>query len=230
MKIYWRNEIVPIVLIAASFILAAAVWPHAPDRIPVHWGLSGQPNGYAGKVGLFYPALIALGVYALMLFLPRVDPRGRNYDRFRGAYTFIRMAIVAALVCIGIFTSLWALDVKVDINVAVPVVVGLLLMVLGNFMGKIRSNWFAGIRTPWTLSSAESWNKTHRLGGRMFVLFGLVLAVAAPFQKSWTPVLVAVMVGIIVVTLFVYSYLVWKRDPDARKLSARWTDRDGGKE
>ena len=221
MKISWRSEILPIIFIVAAFVLAAVAWPQAPDRIPIHWGLNGQPNSYAGKIGLFYPALIALGVYVLLLVLPRIDPRRRNYEKFWGAYTFIRTAVIAALVAIEVFTVLWALDVKVNINIVVPVIVGLLLMVTGNFLGKIRPNWFAGIRTPWTISSTESWNKTHRLGGRLFVLLGLALTVAAPFQKTWAFTMVAVLAGVIIVTLIAYSYVIWKRDPEAKKLAGR---------
>ena len=217
MKFNWRSEIVPVFLILAAFIMAGVAWPHAPDRIPVHWGLSGQPNGYAGKIGLLYPALIALGIWVLMIVLPRIDPRGRSYEKFQGAYTVIRSAIIAVLVCIELLTVLWVYNVHTDINIAIPVVVGLLLMTLGNFFGKIRPNWFVGIRTPWTLSSTESWNKTHRLGGWLFVLLGLALAVVAPFQQAWAFILVAVLLGVMVVGLFVYSYVIWKRDPAARK-------------
>jgi uncharacterized membrane protein len=134
----------------------------------------------------------------------------------------VRTVVIAALVCIQLFTVLRAVDVKVNINIAVPVIVGALLMVLGNVLGKFRPNWFAGIRTPWTLSSTESWNKTHRLGGRLFVLLGLLFIIAAVFHQTWTYILAGVMAAAIIIGLFVYSYVVWKRDPDARPAN-RWT-------
>jgi uncharacterized membrane protein len=221
MKISWRSEIISIFFIIASFVLAAIAWPHAPDRIPIHWGLSGQPDGYAGKMGLFYLPLITLGIYLLLLFLPSIDPGKKNYEKFKSTYLIIRTILVIFFVCIQIFTVLWALGKEVNVNIALPVIVGLLLVTLGNFFGKFRPNWFAGIRTPWTLSSDESWNKTHRLGGWLFVLFGIVLVIIAPFQWAWVYIFLVVIILIILVVLFVYSYIIWKKDPDARSIGGR---------
>ena len=193
--------------------MAAIAWPEAPERIPIHWGFTGEPDNYTGKIGLFYLPLIMLGVYVLLLFLPRIDPRRASYEKFKGSYTVIRMALVITFFCIQIFTVLWVFDVIVNMNVAVPIIIGILLMVLGNYFGKFRPNWFTGIKTPWTLSSTESWNKTHRLGGRLFVVLGLLMVVAAPFQETWLFISLGVFLGIIIVTLYVYSYVIWKKDP-----------------
>ncbi|MBN1188980.1 MAG: SdpI family protein [Dehalococcoidales bacterium] len=221
MKINWKNELLPLFFIAAMFVLATVAWPHAPDRIPIHWGVSGEPNNYAGKVGLFYPPLIALGIYFLLLFLPYIDPRRRNYEKFKGSYTVIRTILVFVFMCIQVFTVLWAFGIDVKINIAVPVIVGLLFIVLGNYMGKFKPNWFTGIKTPWTLSSDESWNKTHRLGGWLFVLYGLELAISAPFQQEWLFITLGIVLGVIIVTLYVYSYFAWKADPNAKNLNRR---------
>ena len=88
-------------------------------------------------------------------------------------------------------------------------------MVCGNLMGKLRPNWFVGVRTPWTLSSKMSWNKTHRLAGWMLMLMGLLLAALAVFRTTW---MLVVMVAVDVVCLawmVIYSYLVYRRDPES---------------
>jgi uncharacterized membrane protein len=217
MKINWRSEIVPIILITAGFFLAIAAWPQAPDKIPIHWGLTGEPDNYAGKsLGLFLAPLVALGLYGLFFILPRIDPRQENYERFWNKYLIIRALIITILAAIQLVIFLWAIGTEVNINIAVPMIVGFLLIFLGNFMGKLRSTWFVGIRSPWTLSSEESWNKTHRLGGWMFVVFGLLLVIAAPFQEKWAFYAVAAAGGAALVSLYVHSYLVWKKDPDAK--------------
>ena len=103
---------------------------------------------------------------------------------------------------------------SLNIDFVVTSAVGLLFLVLGNFMGKIRPNWFVGIRTPWTLSSKLSWVKTHRLAGRLFVVMGLLFFMLALFRQPWV---VAALVSALVVCLVwmvVYSYLVWRKDPD----------------
>jgi uncharacterized membrane protein len=222
MKVSWRSEILPVFLIVALFVLGAVAWPQAPDRIPIHWGFSGEPDNYAGKLfGLFGMPLIALGIYLLFMVLPRIDPRRRNYEKFWSQYLIIRTIIITVFGCIYLFTFLWAIGINVNLNIAIPVTVGALLMLLGNYMGKLRPTWFVGIRSPWTLSSEESWNKTHRLGGWVFVLLGLALVAAAPFQEKWTYYTLGIIGAAAIAFLYVYSYLVWKKDPHAGNIKSR---------
>jgi uncharacterized membrane protein len=222
MKVTWRSEFVPLALIAAMFVLGAVAWPQAPDRIPIHWGISGEPDNYAGKVfGLFGGPLISLGIYVLLFILPRVDPRRKNYELFWGKYLIIRTIIITVLAGIQVVAFLWAIGIEINMNIAVLTIVGFLLIFIGNYMGKLRPTWFVGIRSPWTLSSQESWNKTHRIGGRLFVLFGLALVIAAPFQVKWIFYTIAGTGGTALLFLYGYSYLVWKKDPDANPVGTR---------
>jgi len=97
-----------------------------------------------------------------------------------------------------------------------PLLVGLVFVVIGSYMGKIRSNYFFGIRTPWTLSSELSWNKTHQLGGKLFVVQGfLFMAGASVFTgKVWVYLLVGSSL-VLAAVLMIYSYFIWKGDPEA---------------
>ncbi len=218
MKINWRNEIVSLFLVAVMFILAIAVWNTMPDSIPVHFGLNGQPDRYGGKFeGLLTMPLTAAGVYLLFFFLPYIDPRGGRYARFAGAYAIIRTAVIALLAAVQVVIILQARGAAVDVTTVFTLLLGLLFVVLGNYMGKLRPNWFAGIRTPWTLSSEESWNKTHRLGGKLFVVLGLLIAAASFLQKPWVLLGGIGLLLVCSVVLVVYSYAIWKTDPDATK-------------
>ena len=217
MKVTWRSEAICLLLLVAMFVAAGVTWSSAPDRIPVHWGVSDEPDRYAGKFeGLLLLPLVALGLYVLLLVLPRVDPRKEHYARFQGVYTILRTLIVAIMAGTFAIVVLWARGVHVDTFVVVGLMIGLLFMVLGNYMGKLRSTWFVGIRTPWTLSSEESWNKTHRLGGRLFFVFGLALAIGVPLGKQWAAsyMIPAGVFGLVLI-LYVYSYLVCRKDPAA---------------
>lgn len=222
MKLSWRSEILPLTCITAMFILAIIAWPHAPESIPIHWGISGEPDNYAGKFfGLLGAPLIALGVYALFIVLPRLDPKRENYSRFWTRYLFIRTVIIMVLAGIKVVTFLWVMGIDVNMTVAVFMIVGFLLIILGNYMGKLRPTWFIGIRSPWTLSSEESWNKTNRLGGWMFVVIGLGMVIAAPFQEKIANYILIGLGIACILYLYVYSYLVWKKDPDARSEATR---------
>lgn len=215
MRTNLRIEAVQWALIGAMFVLAAVVWPSAPERIPVHWGPSGQPDAYGGKFeGLLLMPLLALGLYLLLLFLPRVDPRRANYERFEGAYKIIRLSVVAFLALLYGSVLLWVAGVELDFAVVVPVLVGGLFIVMGNLLGKIRPNWFVGVKTPWTLTSRRSWVKTHRLAGWLFVLLGLAFLGMGLAGATWANPVIPAAVILCVVWLVAYSYLVWRSDPE----------------
>jgi len=215
MKFSWRTELPQWALIAGMFFLAAITWGWAPERIPVHWNVAGQVDRYGGKVeGLLLPPLLALGIYLLMLLLPRIDPGHKNYALFQGAYATIRVAIVTLQAGLYGVTHLALRGCPVDVSTVVPMAVGGLLVILGNLMGKIRPNWFVGVRTPWTLSSKESWVKTHRLTGWLFIVAGLALMVSSILHLPWAAVACVGLLLIFVVVAYVYSYLAWRKDPD----------------
>jgi len=214
-KTSWRLEAPQIALIALMFAAAALAWPVAPDRIPVHWNASGGIDRYGGKVeGLLLMPLLACGIYLLMRYLPNLDPGRANYARFGGVYATIRISVLALMAAIQGVTLFTVLRRPVDMSLIVPVLVGSLFVVIGGVMGKIRPNWFVGIRTPWTLTSKMAWVRTHRLGGWLFVAQGLCfIASGVVGLPAFHLVVIGSMFAVIVV-LFVYSYLVWRTDPE----------------
>jgi uncharacterized membrane protein len=97
-----------------------------------------------------------------------------------------------------------------------------LFMVLGNFMSKIRPNWFVGVRTPWTLSSKTSWDKTHRLAGWLFILMGLSIAAAGIIQTLWAFVLMIAFIVFCLAWMIIYSYLIYRDDPNRISPAGIW--------
>ena len=214
MRTNFRTELPQLLLVGAMFVAAAAFWSSAPERIPVHWNIAGNVDRYGGRFeGLLFLPLLTLGLYLLLLLLPRLDPRGANYEKFRGAYSTIRVAVTALVASVYGLILLWIRGVEIDVSLAVPILVGALFVVLGNVMGKIRPNWFVGIRTPWTLSSRLSWTKSHRLGGWMFVAMGLALMASGVVGSGLAVGAALAFIAGCLVCLVVYSYLVWRNDP-----------------
>lgn len=215
MKTTWRTEWPHWVLIAAMFALAAWSWDRAPDRIAVHWGLTGQPDRWGGKFeGLLAVPLLSIGIYALMLLLPRLDPGRANYASFAGPYRWLRLAVLSVMTGVYLLIVLWTVGRRVPIETAVPILVGALFVGLGNIMGKVRPNWFVGIRTPWTLSSKVAWDRTHRAGGWLFVLLGALLVACGFVKAAWMLGVVIAVGAVGVLGLTVWSYLLWRGDPD----------------
>ena len=155
--------------------------------------------------------MIAVGMYVLFLVLPLIDPKKEKYQQFFKVYLMFRTLILLMMFGIYLIASLNTLGYNVRVEVWIPVAIGLLFLIMGNYMGKLKANWFMGIRTPWTLSSDEVWNKTHRLGGKMFMILGVLLMITPllPYSNIFLTVVMPVLiVGLVPV---VYSFVLYKK-------------------
>ena len=204
-------------LVVAMLAVSAWAWPQIPDaaQVPIHWGLDGEVDGYAPKaVGLLVLPAIGAGMLALLALIPRIEPRRENLQRSGSAYVAVGITVMAFEAAIHFVIVLVAVGNDVDLASVAIVGAGAMFLVIGNFLGKTRSNWFFGIRTPWTLSSERSWSRTHRVGGWVFVAVGLVVIMGAvlggPQVALWL-MLGSLLAGPI--GLVAYSYLVWRDDP-----------------
>lgn len=184
-------------------------------RVAVHWDAMGHPNGYGNALFAFLlvPGLTVLISTGLAL-LPSIEPRARNLQRSGAAYAAVWISLLLLLAAVHagvVLTDVGVARSETMAHLALGAV-GVMLAVVGNYLGKVRSNFFFGIRTPWTLSSERSWNRTHRLGGRLFVAIGLTVGAMSVFP--WVG-FIALAAGIpaMIVILFVYSYVQWSRDP-----------------
>jgi uncharacterized membrane protein len=215
MKFRWRSEWPHLLLLVGMFALAAAAWNSAPARIPVHWGFSARPDRFGGRVeGLLGLPLETLGLYLLTLFLPRIDPGRANYAAFGSAYATIRLALVAFLAALYGMMHLRMRGSQIAAETLMPLAIGAVLVVIGNLLPKLRPNWFVGIRTPWTLSSKLAWTHTHRAGGWLCITVGVLMMITTLVRTEWAIVGPAVAGGVAVLGLVVYSYVLWRRDPD----------------
>jgi len=214
MKLSWRIELPQLIIIAAMFAVAAWAWPHVPDRLPTHWNIRGEVDGWGNKfTGLMLMPMIALGTYVLTLVVPFIDPGRRNYENFSKVYGIIRLCMVLFFALIfGVIVRV-AFGHRVNMTTVILPAMGVLFIVIGNFMSKIRPNWFCGVRTPWTLSSKLSWDKTHRLAGWLFMFMGALFFVLLFVPNAWALVAVVSIDVLCAVWIIVYSYLVYRDDP-----------------
>ncbi len=210
-KLSVKSEFVPIILLIASWILSFYFYAHFPASVPVHWNFAGEANRYGSRAeGAFAIPAILTGMYALFLALPWLDPRGERYAEFGRVYHFIKAAIIAVMSGVYAISGLASLGFPVRVNVAVPWLIGILLIILGNYMGKIKRNWFVGVRTPWTLSSENVWNKTNRFGGFMMMLFGLCVIVSPALPQALGMALFILGALLAVVGTLAYSFILYK--------------------
>jgi uncharacterized membrane protein len=216
MTISWREELPQWSVLVAMFVAALWSWPQLPDRLPVHWGPGGQVNRWGGKFeALFVLPLSALGLYILLILLPRIDPRRANYAAFARAYYVLRLSVLGLLAAVAVFMHLRFRGLAEGLEaVVMPLLMGLLMVILGGVMGKVRPNWFVGIRTPWTLSSETAWVRTHRLAAWLFVLAGLTQWAVMIVSPRWADrAVLPLLLGAALVPA-AYSFFVWRTATD----------------
>lgn len=173
-----RRSVTPIswVLALLPLVLLAALYGRLPSQIPLHWGLDGAVS-YGTRAELWLIAGLSPLLLLLLRVLPRIDPRKKNYARFQPFYDgfcLVMMLFLLAMDALILLESFW--PGRISVGRVITLAVGLLFVFLGNWMPKVKPTFFMGIRTPWTLSDPDVWNKTHRLGGHCFFLLGLALA------------------------------------------------------
>lgn len=189
-------------------------------RVPIHWNAAGEANGYGPAwLGFLLTPVITLGLVGLFAVIPRIEPRRANLRRSTTAYTTVAMATLLLMLGLHLATVAAALGYDVPVTPLVGGGVGLLFVALGNVMSTIRSNFMFGVRTPWTLTSERSWDRTHRLMGRLWVVGGIAMFVSSLVAggELLVAVILAFSLGSVGVAV-VYSYLVWRTDPDRRPM------------
>ena len=195
-----------------TFALTIAIYPTAPDRIVSHWNAAGQADGYMSKFwGLFLIPLIMTGFVALFAVLPRIDPYKKNYEKFRDYYEGFILLFVFFMLAIQIQIILWSIGYQISPNLTFPVLIGILFIYIGFLLGHAEQNWFVGIRTPWTLSSKTVWKKTHQLGGKLFIIAGVIscAGIFAGAYAFWLILGPALAVAVITVA---YSYYEFQKE------------------
>lgn len=209
MKFNLKRDAFPLLVLVLVSVFIGWVYPELPDELPIHWGTSGEVDRYMSKpFGAVLGVLLAIGVYLFFYIQLIIDPLRRNHGRFADKYWVVRDLLILLLAGINLYSVLWALGHISEPNLMVGLV-SISFIVLGNYLPTFKRNWFLGIKTPWTLSSEDSWNKTHRLVGKLFVITGLIGVVEAMFSSGSAIFLTATIVTITVSVG--YSYLMFSR-------------------
>lgn len=204
----------PVAVVVVALAASAAVYGRLPDQVPMHWDMHGNVDRHGPRLqgALFLPAIMAL-MALLVPVLPRIDPRGANYEKFRPTYHLVMNAVLTLMLAIHLAVLATSLGFDVPIGRLVPAGVGALLVVIGNALPRARPNWMFGIRTPWTLSSERVWERTHRVGGYCMVAAGVVIMLSALLPPGRTPVMM--LFGAIAVASIVplaYSFVAWRQE------------------
>lgn len=200
-----------ILLILGSLAIGLYYYPALPAKIPNHWNFKGEINGYASKTfGVMFMPLLCLGMYLLFTVIPLIDPKKQNYTKFMGSYRAIRLSVIILLLAIYLVSIFTALGYNLNMPMVIQLGLGIMFMVLGNYITRVRNNYFVGIRTPWTLASEEVWRRTHRLAGPLWVLAGALTILGASIgSKGFFVLLGAVAIAGLIPSL--YSFVIYRK-------------------
>ncbi|MGE6547666.1 SdpI family protein [Bacillus mycoides] len=207
-----KKHLFAIILILITCIAWAFAWPNLPDTMIIHWGTEGA-NGFTSKLNAM---LLLLGImiftYILLTVTPKIDPKKKNYDKFSRSYMIMNYSVLVVLFLVNMLVMGVGLGYDIPMNSTPYIIVGLLFIVIGNYLPQCKPNYFVGIKTPWTLSNEEVWRKTHRFSGKVFVVLGVIMMLSIFAPAAWKAFLIiGIIIGAVGLTMG-YSYVAYKKE------------------
>ncbi|MBQ1507969.1 MAG: SdpI family protein [Erysipelotrichaceae bacterium] len=197
------------VLCLLPMIVGLIFYKKLPEQIATHFNSLGEADGYSSRAfAVFGTGAIMLGVHLLCLFITTADPKNRNVSDKVMDLIFWVVPAVSLYITFLLYGK--ALGFDFDVSNITILFMGVLLTAIGNYLPKCRQNYTIGIKVPWALNDAENWDRTHRFGGYVFMICGILCVLMALFVKNAQALLMPVML-VCVAAPVVYSYLLYRK-------------------
>lgn len=207
-----KTDFIAIAVLVAALVHLVVVYPALPDKVVTNWGFDGDVT-YGHKSTLWMMYGISAAMFPLFFVIPKIDPKGRNYQKMEGFYSMFRLIIVLFLTGM-LELVIFSADDANRFNIAKIAMIALsfLMIFIGNYLPKCKHNYTFGIKTMWTYADERVWNDTHRFGGIIFVIAGVVMLVSSLLfgEKVMFAVTMVAVIGAVTVTT-VYSYLSFRK-------------------
>ncbi len=203
LKINKKTLIITSIITLLPALVGILLWDKLPDTMATHFGLNNEANGFSSKTfAVFVLPLILLGLHLFCAIVTANDPRKQNISQ--KMYNLVLWITPVISIIVTAVTYPYNLGIKMDISWFANLFVGLLFVIIGNYLPKARQNYTIGIKLPWTLANEENWNKTHRLGGIIWMIAGIILILtsfAGALNKEWV-ILGVVFIAVIIPSLY----------------------------
>lgn len=202
--------VVTSLIILLPIAVGVLLWDILPEQVPYHWGINGEVDGWATKTqAVFLMPLMMLGIQWLCTILSQLDPKGKNHN---DKMMWLVLWIIPVLnLFLHVMVWLAAFGREINMAVIMPLFMGALFVVIGNYLPKCRQSYTLGIKLPWTLDNEENWNATHRLAGKLWVAGGLLTMVCAVLPGVWAFIVMMSVLVIMCSVPTVYSYRYYKK-------------------
>jgi len=206
-----KNEIPLIVIVSLPFIYLAYIWNELPEKVPMHWNIKGEIDRFGEKSELLLiPILLPLLVYIIFLIVPKIDPKNK-ISKMGNKYQHIKILLTTFMSILALFIIYTAKNQSFANPNYIVLLIGILYIILGNYFKTIKANYFIGIRTPWTLENETVWKETHKLGGKIWFVGGIIVVISSLIlEKQLNFTLFIIITGIITIIPIAFSYFKFK--------------------
>ena len=206
-KKHWKLLFVTSIIILLPIVAGLILWNQLPEQVPIHWNANGEVDGWGSKVFFVFglPAIM-LAFQWLCTLGTGADPKKANHPE---KILHLVLWIIPVLnTVLSVITYAVALGQQVRMEVVMPVLIGLILAIAGNYLPKCKQNYTIGIKIPWTLNSEENWNKTHRFAGWLWSICGIVIMLTGFVGGFW---IFFGVVLLMVISPCIYSYMLHRK-------------------
>lgn len=207
----FKKELPILAIVLLPFVYLAYIWNELPSKVPMHWNINGEIDRYGDKSELILiPFLLPVLVYLIFLIVPKIDPKNK-LNKMGGKLQTIKFFLTTFMSILALFIIYTAKNQSFANPNYIVLLIGILFIILGNYFKTIKPNYFIGIRTPWTLENETVWKKTHKLGGKMWFVGGIIVVLASLIlDKQLNFTLFLIIAALISIIPIAYSYVVFK--------------------
>lgn len=208
-----KKELPLVLIVLLPFIYLAYIWNELPEKVPMHWNIKGEIDRYGEKLELLIiPFLLPFLVYIIFLVIPKIDPKNK-LNKMGNKLQTIKVLLTTFMSILALFIIYSVKNQSIDNPNYIVLSIGLLYIILGNYFKTIKANYFIGIRTPWTLENETVWKETHKLGGKLWFLGGIIVVLSSLIlDKQPNLTVFLIVTGIITIIPIVYSYIVFEKE------------------
>ena len=211
-----KKELPLIAIIALPFLYLVYLWNQLPAEVPVHWNSKGEIEGYGDKIQLLLvPILLPLLVYNIFLVVPKIDPK-KQLHKMGNKFQTLKFLVTTFMSLLAMFIIYSAKNGGFDNFNYMITLIGIFYIITGNYFKTIKANYFIGIRTPWTLESESIWKETHKLGGKLWFVGGIIIIISSLILENQLNLTVFLTITVLISLIpIVYSYLLFRKNSSA---------------
>lgn len=208
-----KNKAAKILLVLSvlSFIGLTISYFFLPEKIPVHWNINNKVDSYGPKELIFLFGGIPFFIKILFKLPPVLDPKRRNYQKHRKAYAAAEIYITLFMIVVCWLIVGASFGMELNIGRIISCLIGILFLIIGNYLPTLKPNYFFGIRNPWTLDNEIVWKKTHKTGGYLFAAMGILFIVSGFINTAAMQITAIIVLLVGIAGINIYSFLLFKR-------------------